>query len=525
MQLLRLRPTFQIYLLLTIAIVIAIVPFSRVLANLYDVWNLKPEYSHGIIIPFLSAFLIWRQRGELQRLPFVGSWLGLLVIAAGFALGVVGKLTTMQTFEHYAFLLVLYGLVLALTGPAVFRRLWVPLLILVFALPLPSIFDNALSLKLQLLSSVIGMWVIRAAGITVLLEGNVIDLGSYQLEVAEACSGLRYLYPLMTLAFLIVYMLRGPIWKRLLIFFCAIPITVLMNSLRIGFIGITVEYWGPQMAQGVLHEFEGWLVFMLSTGALVLTAFAVMRVGNPGVSWQQTFMRPPLNNGPVRTAETATASVGQTIPRQFLTAAVLVLIGALTQAAVPQPRQIIVPRTDFSQFPTRLDDWVGRRNVLEKVYLDALALDDYMLTDYSNSLGHTVNVYVAYYQTQDTSRHVHSPHDCIPGGGWEIQKFEQRPFPGAQTGETFAANRAVIQLGSNRAIVYYWFQVRGRRFTNEYVMKWYLFWDAMTRHRTDGALVRLVAPFPAGANESDIDSRIEKLGTLVEGQLAHYVPN
>jgi hypothetical protein len=135
------RPTpfpFPILALLAVSVVAIIVPFAHVLANLYSLWNLQPEYSHGFIIPMLSAFLIWRQRGELRDMPLTGSWTGVLLIAAGLALRYVGEFSTMHTLEHYAFLLVLYGLVLSLTGPAVFRRLWMPLLILIFAVPLPS---------------------------------------------------------------------------------------------------------------------------------------------------------------------------------------------------------------------------------------------------------------------------------------------------------------------------------------------------------------------------------------------------
>src|SRR5579859_8160820 len=286
---LRIGTPARLYTLFAIAAAAAVLPFAHVLGELYNIWNLKPEYSHGVVIPVLSAFLIWRQREQLRNLPFTGSWTGLLLIAIGLVLRFIGAATTMHTFEHYAFLFVLYGLVLALTGPAIFRRLWMPLLILVFAVPLPSFFNNSLSLHLQLLSSELGVWVIRAAGVSVLLEGNIIDLGSYQLEVAEACSGLRYLFPLMTLAFIVAYLFRGPMWKRLTIFFSSIPISVLMNSLRIGFIGITVDRWGSGMAEGALHDFEGWLVFMLSTGALILTAIMLSRAGSSKASWRDTF--------------------------------------------------------------------------------------------------------------------------------------------------------------------------------------------------------------------------------------------
>ena len=522
----RLGSPIPLYSLLALAIAAAIVPFARVLGDLYNIWNLKPEYSHGIIIPILSAVLIWRDREELRRLPFTGSWLGLGLIALGLALRFVGELTTMQTIEHYAFLLVIYGLVLALTGPVIFRRLWMPLLILVFAIPLPSFFNNALSLQLQLLSSALGVWVIRAAGISVLLEGNVIDLGSYQLEVAEACSGLRYLLPLMTLAFIVAYVFRGPMWKRIAIFLSSIPITVLMNSLRIGFIGLTVERWGLGMAEGALHDFEGWIVFIFSTGALILTAFGLARVGRSRTKWSEAFnfqLTPPK-----RAISEHVVSAGvQTVPPSFIAAATLVLIGAISGLAVPAAQITWPARTGFDDFPTAIGQWEGQRQSLQPVYLDALRLDDYVMINYRGTGANAtpINFYAAYYQTQDSTRTVHSPHDCIPGGGWEIQKLERREFPAAGSNPSFPMNRAVIQLGPSRQIVYYWFQERGRHLTNDYVVRWYLFWDALTRHRTDGALIRFVATVPEGANESDIDAGIMSLATRIVPTLGRYIPD
>ena len=527
---LRVGPPIRLYTLFAIAAVAAVLPFAHVLGDLYNIWNLKPEYSHGVIIPVISAFLIWRQREELRRLPFTGSWTGLALIAVGLVMRFIGASTTMHTLEHYAFLLVLYGLVLALTGPVIFRRLWVPLAMLIFAVPLPSFFNNSLSLHLQLLSSALGVWVIRAAGISVLLEGNVIDLGNYQLEVAEACSGLRYLFPLMTLAFIIAYLFRGAFWKRTAIFLSSVPITVAMNSLRIGFIGITVEHWGPGMAEGILHDFEGWVVFMFSTGTVVLVAFVLAHVGRSKLPWSQAFS---FGQAPVAARAVAggpaapltTASM-QAIPRPFMAAAVLVLIGAALAAAMPPPALTFPARDSFADFPTDVGGWVGKRDVLQSVYLDRLNLDDYVLADFREAGdGPTVNFYSAYYQSQDNSRAIHSPHDCIPGGGWEITGFEQRSIPATSSTPTFKANRAIVQLGDHRQIVYYWFDERGRQITNEYVARWYLFWDALTRHRTDGALVRFVATLPPGGNESDVDARIMRLAARIEPTLGRYVPN
>jgi len=525
---LRVGPPIRLYTLFAIAAVAAVLPFARVLGDLYNIWNLKPEYSHGVIIPLLSAFLIWRQRDELRSLPFTGSWTGLVLIAVGLVMRYIGASTTMHTLEHYAFLLVLYGLVLALTGPAMFRRLWVPLAMLIFAVPLPSFFNNSLSLHLQLISSALGVWVIRAVGISVLLEGNVIDLGSYQLEVAEACSGLRYLFPLMTLAFIIAYLFRGAFWKRTTIFLSSIPVTVVMNSLRIGFIGITVEHWGPRMAEGILHDFEGWVVFMLSTAAVVLVAFALAHVGRSKLPWSQAFSLGVATAVPRSRAAAApnAAAATQAIPRPFIAAAVLVLGGAAQAAATPPPTLTYPARDSFAEFPAQIGDWVGKRDVLQRVYLDRLNLDDYVLADFREAdAGPAVNFYSAYYQSQDNSRAIHSPNDCIPGGGWEITRFEQRSIPATSSTPAFKVNRAIVQLGDHRQIVYYWFDERGRQITSEYVARWYLFWDALTRHRTDGALVRFVATVPPGGNESDVDARIMRLATRIEPTLSRYVPN
>jgi exosortase D (VPLPA-CTERM-specific) len=521
---LRLASPITLYSLFALALIAAIVPFAPVLSRLYSIWNLKPEYSHGLIIPIISAVLIWQQREQLRRLPFTGSWLGLGLIAAGLILRYIGEISTLQTVQHYAFLLVIYGLVLALTGPVIFRRLWMPLLILVFAIPLPSFFDNALSLQLQLLSSQLGVWVIRAAGISVLLEGNIIDLGSYQLEVANACSGLRYLFPLMTLAFIVAYVFRAPMWKRVVLFVSSIPITVIMNSLRIGLIGITVDRWGQKMAEGALHDFEGWVVFMFSVGVLILTAAALNRLGGSQLKWSAAFNFQLTSPRREDSSAAAAPVPPQAVPRSFVVAAGLVLIGAVAGAAVPAPHVSSPERVAFAEFPTRFGAWVGRREVLEPIYLDALALDDYVIATYHDGGTTPVNFYSAYYRSQDSTRAVHSPHDCIPGGGWQITKFEQRSFPGTAAG-SFPVNRAVIQLGSARQIVYYWFEERGRHLTNEYVVRWFLFWDALTKHRTDGGLVRLVAPWPAGASEEGVDAQVRALGNQIVPTLGRYIPN
>ena len=121
---------------------------------------------------------------------------------------------------------------------------------------------------------------------------------------------------------------------------------------------------------------------------------------------------------------------------------------------------------------------------------------------------------------------VHSPRSCIPGGGWEIQSLDQVTVPGVTvSGEPLRVNRVQIQKGNIRHLTYYWFQQRGRVLTNEYLVKWYIFQDALTRRRTDGSLVRLTTLLPPGEPVENAEARLEEMARLVTGQLERYLPN
>jgi exosortase D (VPLPA-CTERM-specific) len=510
------RAALPAYALLATAVACALLLFASAIEQLYRIWNAQPEYSYGILIPVLSAFLIWRERDQLRGLPFTGSWYGLILVVLGLALRLVGTMSTMPAVVHYALLLVLYGLLMSFAGPTVFRRLLMPLFILVFMVPLPPFLSDALSTQLQLLSSQLGVQVIRLAGISVYLEGNIIDLGNYQLEVAEACSGLRYLFPLMTLAFIIAYVFGGAWWKRALVFLSSIPLTVIMNSLRIGAIGITVDRWGTKMAEGVLHEFEGWVVFMVSAGCVFMIARTLSKLGPAPAATRQ----PPLLAG---SPGARTAAFGK-LPASFIAATAVLAVGVTAGLAIPERPEVPPARADFTEFPTGIGAWTGRRETMESVYLDALRLDDYLLMNYNGPGSEPINLYVAYYRSQRNGLSVHSPRLCLPGGGWQIRKFERRTLTGTD-GHTWPVNRFVIEKGGQQQLVYYWFRERSRRLTNEYVVRWYLFWDALTLNRTDGALVRLVVPVPKGTSEVAADQALSKFAAQSEAALSRAVPD
>src|SRR5262249_47741603 len=157
--------------------------------------------------------------------------------------------------------------------------------------------------------------------------------------------------------------------------------------------------------------------------------------------------------------------------------AALVTVAAIAQFLVPARQEIVPARESLAAFPSHLGAYNGERQSLESVFQDALQLDDYLFANYRDASGLPINVYVAWYDSQRAGRSVHSPRACLPGGGWIIRSFETATLPAGAAGDR-PVNRVVIELGGQRQIVYYWFEQRGRHLTNEYLVKWFIFWDA-----------------------------------------------
>lgn len=483
-------------------------------------WQDREEYSHGILIPFISLYLVWQKRSELSQIAYSGAWGGVALTLFGVMVFYAGELSSLYTIIQYGFLFLLYGLLLSLMGWRAFLIVAIPLLVLSFMIPLPNFLYNNLSAKLQLLSSEIGVAVIRAFNISVFLEGNVIDLGTYKLQVVEACNGLRYLFPLMTLGFIVAYLYRAAFWKRAIIFLSTIPITVLMNSFRIGVIGVMVDRWGQSMAEGFLHDFEGWAIFMACFAVLFVEMWLLMRVTGDRRPFSAVFgldSPSPSINGILQK---------RYMPKQFLVALVVLLVAVISTTAMPRRAEIAQPRKDFSEFPLTMGTWSGAPEAMEQVYIDALKFTDYTLVNYRDDEGHMINFYSAYYASQRKGESVHSPRSCLPGGGWEIESLTQREIAGVNvSGVPLRVNRVLISYGDQKQLVYYWFQQRGRVITNEYLVKWDMLVDAITRNRTDGALVRLVIPMRDGQDVAELDAALARFSADISQILPAYIPD
>ncbi len=507
--------------LILIGLVSLFILYQQGILHAIQSWD-TPEYSHAYLIPVISAFIIWQKYSEISLTKFEGSWIGTAIVLLGIFCWYLGELSTLFIIIKYAFLLALFGLVLSFSGIKNIHYFSFAVLLLFFTIPLPNFLYNNLSSYLQLISSKLGVEVIRLFGISVFLEGNVIDLGNYKLQVVEACNGLRYLFPLITLGVITAYFYQEKFWKKCVVVISTVPITIFMNSLRIGVIGILVEYWGIEMAEGFLHDFEGWIIFMCCFGILLTEMWLLTRLTS-----KRKFSDVLSIEVPSKINKTNIQYMTRSIPSQLTASVIMLCSAAVAYSVLPERIEITPDRSSFIQFPYEISSWKSNRKAMEKKFINALKFEDYLLANYSKD-NSTLELYIAYYDSQRKGESAHSPRSCLPGAGWRIADRNTVEIPYIDKSgieHAINVNRMLVQKADEKYLMYYWFKQRHRNLTNEYLVKWFLFWDGMTRNRTDGALIRVMYPLPSNFDVNEGDETIQSFISSTLTSLPAFVPD
>jgi exosortase D (VPLPA-CTERM-specific) len=364
---------------------------------------------------------------------------------------------------------------------------------------------------------------LQSYGMTAYREGNVIDLGFTRLQVVDACSGLRYFFPLIILGLLMAYFFKGAWWKKALLVLSAIPISIVTNSMRIASVGILYQYLGPAAAEGFFHDFSGWFIFMISMGILVLEQALLRRLPPRAAAPAAGAAGGDPEAAPDRERPgSATCAGVRLLTPQFLI--VLLLMGTTAWGAQGVTTRNRTPLArPFSAFPGEIGSWSGKRQQMEQIYLDGLELNDYLLADYRNPAGDLINCYVAFNDYQSKGKSSHSPESCLPGSGWELRNPQLVTLTD-RTGRSLRVNRALMVMGEDRRVTYYWFDQRGRILTDMYRIKLYNVLDSITLNRTDGALVRLVTPLRQGEPAAAADARLKEFFREFNPALRSFLP-
>jgi exosortase len=254
-----------------------ILAYLPVLKHLVDQWTWDEDVSHGFFVPLVAGYIVWQRRDRLQAIERKPTSWGFIVMIWGVLQGCVGTLGAEIFLQRTSFLITLVGLLLVIGGKQLVRELAFPLLLLPFMIPIPAVLYNQITFPLQLFASQVAEVSLSILGIPVLRDGNILELASQKLSVAEACSGIRSLLSLSFLALVYAYFFDGRVWMRWALLILTIPIAVIANSGRVTLTGILSET-NTALAQGFFHTAEGWIIFMISLAMLVGTHFILTRV-------------------------------------------------------------------------------------------------------------------------------------------------------------------------------------------------------------------------------------------------------
>ncbi len=511
----------------------------------------EEDSNYCYLIPLVVLYFIWEKRDRLISLASRVSWPGIVLVCLGVVLFWIGDLAGEFFTLYISFWLVIVGLVWLHFGWEKLKTIWFSMVMMLGMFPLPNILNVRLTFGLKLISSQLGVAMLHLYGMSAYREGNIIDLGFTQLQVIDACSGLRYVMPLLVLSLILAYWFKAHIWKRLFLVVSSIPIAIFVNAFRIAATGILYSFWGASVAEGFFHGLSGWLIFMFTIPVLLIEMWILGKLppkeianresrsanreevkeseesakletripeaGEDIANRESRIAGPPSN--PKSKIENRKSSFFQPV---FVTAIILFAL-TIVFSNVVNFRENIPIKKPLAMLPLKVGEWTGEREQMEQDYIDTLRFSDYALVDYANAQKQTVNFYTAYYESQRKGDTTHSPETCLPGSGWDFREAGATQVP-LGDGKFMRINRAFMEKTGARELTYYWFAQRGRILTNLYQVKFYSFWDALTKHRTDGALIRLITPVYPNEKLEDAEARLQGFTKEIVPVLRDFIP-
>ncbi|HWE48181.1 MAG TPA: exosortase/archaeosortase family protein [Bryobacteraceae bacterium] len=253
--------------------------YGPILARLVAQWNDDPDMGHGFFVPVCAGYIAWQKRGEIAGVIPKPNWWGLAVLLWGALQLYIGTLGAEIFLSRTSLVISIIGAVWLLGGTRYLRIFAFPLFLLFFMVPIPAIIYNQITFPLQLLASRVAENSITVLQIPVIREGNVLVLANQSLNVVEACSGIRSLLTLTFLSLVYGYFFENRTWVRVVLFLSTIPIAIVANAGRVTITGVIAQY-KPEYAEGLAHEAEGWVIFMVALVILIVFHQMVIRTVN-----------------------------------------------------------------------------------------------------------------------------------------------------------------------------------------------------------------------------------------------------
>jgi len=483
--------------------------FFPVFLKMVARWDSDDSSYCYLIIP-IFIYLCWDRKDSFKFNEFSWSFLGISPLLLSIALIIAGELGSVETILYTGLFGCIVSIILVLYGKRIYHLMF-PIFFLCFIVPLPPFINRILTFKLRVAASFISTKLLQLTGVTVLREGNILDLGVNKLQVVDACSGLRYLIPMLLMAILVGYFFNKVKWHRFLLIALVIPLSVFVNSFRIFATGLLTVNGYQQFAQDFYHDLSGWLIFMIAGGILTGASFFLKQFEN---NTSATFLK--VDNGG------ESVELVKPIVLAIIFCGLFVTTGFIiknTSDSLLRPDRIT-----FEKFPMEIAGWYGEKSYLSKEILNSLWADDYIQASYQKKgIRNIVTLFVPYYEYQGTRHTAHAPQSCLLGGGWGLISSDDR-FVKVNKKQKIKIKCMLMVKGDLKLLSSYFFFQRGRVITSPWLNKYYMMVDAVTKKRTDGALVRIEMLLLPGQSSDDAYRVMEGFLGDIWGRLGDYIP-
>ena len=490
--------------LIAILIVSFFLCYWTTIKGLYPVWINDEDYNYAFLIPLISAYLIWERRRQIISTPINTNMGGGIFFFLFLIISVYGILGSSPSAVRPAIPLIILSVTLFCFGWEMFKVLVFPLSLLIFMIPLPTLFGTVIGVHLKTISTLLGKAILMLAGISVFVEGNVIDLGVTQLQVVDACSGLRYILPLLALGVLFAYFFEKTRWKQIVFVISTIPIAILTNGIRIGATGILARLYGAEVAEGFFHGFSGWLVFMLAFALLLL-----LHVGMGFITH-----RPKSGVEKKRSVkEISTIDKSHSLSIHFpvvIVSVFMLAVGLLGFSTSTLPAIRI--QGGLAGFPMSFKEWSGKREIVPAEIISLSGAEDAFSAVYLDHQKSAVSLYVGYRGSPfgESENFFHSPSVCLPSSGWKTMSFGTHVINNVAQFSNITVKKMLIERMGERQLVYYWFQTRNRVSHDVNINRFHLTLHALQRDNTHDLFIRPIMPLKKDERVEDAEIKVDQ---------------
>ena len=455
--------------------------YTPTLIGIYKKVSTNKDYTHALLMPFIAGYLIWERRKDLLNIQIKPCLKIFPLILFTFLFSLYGVLGSDISAARISWWLWLVCIVIFCYGIDAFKTLFLPLIMLGFMIPLPQHVQAPLTMSLKLISSKLAFFIINTAGIPVHVEGNIIDLGDVQLQVVDACSGLRYVLPLIALGILCAYFFQKHLWKRIILVILTLPIAVLMNGLRVGITAILYQWVSPKVAEGFFHGFSGWFIFIASFALLMGFNYILKLLPPKDFKKQKDIvkdLKQKQNNYIVFGIIVVLLSV------LFLT--------SISTATMPRVKLI----NGIKAFPLEFNGWKGILEPIDPEILKRSGAEEGFQATYINKKKEIVSVYIGYRGTpfMETEEFFHSPTVCLPASGWKILEKTTYRIPNIPYYKNFVVTRLLAEKMGQRQLLYFWFQTKSKIARHIFENRFHLALHALKRDNTYDLTVHVYTP-------------------------------